>query len=331
MAKKKRKTKKPCTLVLQLSTFPAVSVQDEITMSDGLQRYRKELVKVGRYFKSATEQAFEVTRDTLDHWVTTFNRWIDNGNKVPIPLSHEKASNPADNQGWVHKLWREDDTLVGLMELKDENLALTTDVSICVQGEVIDGKGQKYLQPITHVALCTDPVIPGLEKFEKLSLSMGDNEMDKKKLAKLLGIVEDASDELIVSTIEGLKVVPAIKLSQTTVDPVLVRVVAESRANKLNALVSVGLLTPAMKDVIEAKYVKEDALTLSLSKGGEDGFDLLLKVLTENKLTDGLLSESTGVQVLELANRMNKPSGMAEITNKKREAAKNLPGFIVPG
>jgi len=328
MAKKK---KTPDILILQLETFPAVGVYDEVTMSEGLTRFRKELVKVGRYFKEKTGQAFEVTTDTIDHWVLTFNRWIANGNKVPVPLSHDRANEPESNQGWVHKLWREDNTLVGLMELSDASLALTTDVSICVQGEVIDGKGQKYTQPITHVALCTDPVIPGLEKFEKLSLSNGDTKMDKKKLAKLLDIAEDASDELIASTIAGLKM-PPVKLSQsTTVDPVLVRILAESRQNKLNTLINAGILAPAMKEFIEAKYIKEDALTLSLSRGGEDGFDLLMKVLTENKATSALLSETSGVQVLELSNRQNKPSGMAAITDKKRDAAKNRPGYIVPG
>jgi len=328
---KKKTTKKQDILILQLETFPAVSVYDEVTMNAGLTRFRKELVKVGRYFKDKTGQAFEVTTDTIDHWIVTFNRWIANGNKVPIPLSHDRAGEPESNQGWVHKLWREDGTLVGLMELSDESLALTTDVSICVQGEVIDGKGQKYIQPITHVALCTDPVIPGLEKFEKLSLSNGDSEMDKGKLAKLLDIAEDASDELIANTIAGLKM-PPVKLSQTsTVDPVLVRVVAESRAGKLNTLINAGILAPVLKDVIEAKYIKEDALTLSLSRGGEDGFDLLIKVLTENKATSALLSEKSGVQVLELSNRQNQPSGMAAITDKKRKAAKNRPGYVVPG
>jgi len=335
--KTKRKTKakvkskpKLDIIVLQLETFPAVSVSDGITLSKGLTHYRKELVKVGRYFKAKTGQAFEVTRDTIDHWVVTFNRWTANGNHVPIPLSHDRAHEPEANRGWVHKLWREDDTLVGLLELNDENLALTTDVSICVQGEIIDGKGQKYLQPITHVALCTDPVIPGLDKFWKLSLSKGDSKMDRKVLAELLDIAEDAPDELIISTINGLKI-SAVNLSQNTVDPVLVRVVAERRGDKLNTLINAGILAPAQKDVIEAKYIKEDALTLSLSRGGEDGFDLLIKVLTENKPTANLLTEQSGVQVLELANQQNKPSGMATITNKKREAAKNRPGYVVPG
>lgn len=335
MAKKMNKTKNKDafegSLVLQLQTFPAISIINGITMSKGLTRYRKELVKAGSYFKAATGQAFEVTVDIIDHWIMTFNRWIENGNKVPIPLSHAKANDPEANQGWVHKMWREDQTLVAVMELSNANLAMTTDVSICVQGQVIDGKGQKYLQPITHVALCTDPVIPGLEKFEKLSLSLGDTEMDKKKLAKLLDIADDASDDLIESTIKGLQI-PAVKLSQSdTVDPVLVRVVAESRAGKLNTLVNAGILAPAMKDIIETKYVKEDALTLSLGRGGEDGFDLLIKILAENKPTASLLNEKTSVQVLELSNKMNKPSGMATITNQKRESAKNKPGFVIPG
>lgn len=323
MAKRKARTKKtlPESLVLQLVTFPAVSMCDEVTMSEGLTRYRKELVKVGRYFKAKTGQAFEVTRDTIDHWIVTFNRWMANGNKVPVPLSHDKANESESNQGWVHKLWREDDTLVGLMELTNENLVLTTDVSICVQGQVIDGKGQKYLQPITHVALCTDPVIPGLEKFEKLSLSLGDNEMDKKVLTKLLGIAEDASDELITNTINDLNKTIEASQNSTAVDPLLAKVVAENRTSKLSTLVNAGLITPAVKDMIDKRYVESGALTLSLCKGGDDGFDLLVEVLTHNVSND-LLDEKSGVQILELANaQRTKPNAIQLDVQRRRIAA----------
>lgn len=312
-------------LVLQLETFPAVCMSNEIAMSKGLTRYRKELVKAGSYFKAATGQAFAVTSDTIDHWVHTFNRWIGNGNAVPIPLGHAAVNEPEKNQGWVHMMWRENDTLVAVMELLDEKLALTTDVSICVQGEVVDGKGRKYKQPITHVALCTDPVIPGLGKFEKLSLSKGDTIMDKKVLATLLGIAEDAPDELITSTIEGLKkpaqtIAASQSIGVVTVDPLLAKVVAENRAGKLSTLVNAQLITPAVKDLIDKRYVESAALTLSLSKGGDDGFDLLVEVLTHNKPGD-LLDEKTGMQVLELANTRQTQPNVVQLDVNRRRAA----------
>lgn len=318
------------SLVLQLQTPPALCMANKWTPKD-LVHYKKELVRVGHYIKASAGQAFEVTRDTLFHWAQTFRRWHENGNRVSIPVTHAAAGDPERNAGWVNNMFVEGDSLFGIMDLLNPELALTSDVSIYVPAEAIDGKGRRYERPIVHVALCTDPVIPGLDNFEKLSLSKGDSIMDKKVLAKLLGIAEDADDKLITSTIEALKKpAPVIAASQTVkaVDPVLVRVVAESRASKLNTLVNAGILNSAMKDIIEAKYVKEDALTLSLSRGGEDGFDLLLKVLTENKTVP--LGERTGPQLLELANTRATQQSANPDLEQRREAAKTKPGWVVP-
>ena len=162
-------------IILQLQTFPAVSVGLGNT---GLTQFRKEVIKVGKYIHPATKKAFEITVDTLNHWVATFNRWIGAGNQIPIPLGHSKINNPEDNAGWVTALAVENGSLYGIMELNDPKLALTTDVSICVEPEIVDGKGVKYSNIISHIALCTDPVIAGLEKFMKLSLSKGETNME---------------------------------------------------------------------------------------------------------------------------------------------------------
>ena len=326
-------------LILQLQTFPAVGMSTGGTGSPSLTRYRKEIVKVGKYVKASADQAFEVTSALLDHWISTFQRWVKNGNRVPVPLGHEAATVPEKNVGWVHKLYREADTLIAEMELLDPALALTTDVSICVPNEVIDGKGEKYSRPITHVALCVDPVVPGLGKFTELSLSLskGDINMELVKLAALLNVEESAlTEEMIIAALDvkrlvapaavpapaGVVAAPPLAASQTsTVDPVITRLVSENRTGKLSTLVAAGLLTPAIKEVIAAKYVKKEALTLSLSRGGNDEeFDLLIKVLTENKAVP--LGEVSGVQLLELSNTRATPevSPMAADTNRRREA-----------
>ncbi len=306
-------------VILQLQTFPAVSVGFG---KEGLTQFQKEVIKVGKYIHPATKKAFEITVDTLNHWVATFNRWIGNGNQVPIPLGHSKINNPEANAGWVTGLAVENNSLIGIMELVDPKLALTTDVSICVEPEITDGKGVKYSNIISHIALCTDPVIAGLDKFMKLSLSKGESSMEfLKKIAKILGIKEDeVTEDLVLSGVVD-KINPPQKqeLSQVVPDPV-VKLVSENRALKLSNLVKAGLITPAIKDVITAKYVEVVALALSMSSKADDGFDMLYDVLSKN--TPVALAEVSGIQSLELANQSaNQPNVMQKEVGKRRKAA----------
>jgi len=316
MAKRKIKP-----IVLTLQTFPAILV-----LSNGMPRYRKELIKVGKYIKDSTKQGFEVTAEILDEWVMTFNRWIANGNKVPIPLGHDAIDEPDKNRGWLTRMYREDNTLFGELDLSDEKLALTTDVSVCIENGIVDGLGEIYKQLITHVALCTNPVIPGLANFERLSLSRGkefslngDTKMDKKKLGVLLDI-DDPTDENITASIEKLKK-PVIKLSHAkAVDPMIVKLMGEVRQGKVETLVSAGVISPAVKDIIVKKYVEAQALTLSLSQNPDDGFDTLFEVLVKNKPVP--LGELTDAQTLELSNsRAKGPDNPMKADTDRRVAA----------
>lgn len=305
-------------IILQLQTFPAVSVG---VGNCGLTQFRKEVIKVGKYIHPATKKAFEITVDTLNHWVATFNRWIGNGNQVPIPLGHSKIYNPEANAGWVTSLAVEDNSLIGIMELSDPKLALTTDVSICIEPEMVDGKGVKYSNIISHIALCTDPVIAGLDKFMKLSLSKGETSMDfLKTIAKALGIKEaEPTEELVLSALKEVKPPQKEELSQEVTDPV-VKLVSENRELKLSNLVKAGLITPAIKDVITAKYVEVKALALSMENKADDGFDMLYEVLSKNTLT--ALKEVSGVQSLELTNQsVEQPNAMQKEVGKRRVAA----------
>ena len=302
-------------MILQLQTFPACQA--------GLNRFRKELIKVGHYVKASTDQKFNITKQTLEHWVNEFNRWVTNGNKVPIPPGHDKANDPTLNQGWVESLFVEGDSLFGILELLNPELAKVTDVSISVPAEVIDGKGNKYVNPIDHVALCVDPVIGGLEGFDKLSLSNGEQSMELlKKIAKALKLSKDNPTEEEVLLALGTAIAPAKKKEDVTVSSnPLVKLVGENREIKLSGLLKAGRITPAIKELISEKYVKVEALTLELSSGKDDGaFDFLFNILASNSPVS--LSEISGLQTLELANPGQKqPNAMEKVVTAKRKAA----------
>ncbi len=315
-------------VILQLQTFPAISVGFG---KDGLTQFRKEVIKVGKYIHPATKKAFEITVDTLNHWVSTFNRWIGNGNQVPIPLGHSKVYNPEANAGWVTSLAVDGNSLVGIMELSDPKLALTTDVSICVEPELTDGKGVKYSNIISHIALCTDPVIAGLDKFMKLSLSKGETDMVfLKKIAEALGIKDaEPTEELVLSAVVEKVKSPQkkVELSQDVTD-YTTKILLKSRAQELSGLVKEGKIAPAVKDEITAKFLEPKALELSVKNKVEDGFDALLSVLVQNH-PNPLLVEQSKAQSLELSNLS--AGGEKDVDmEQRRAAAKNQPGYVVP-
>ena len=301
------------TIILQLQTFPACSL--------GLVGFRKEVLKTGHYVKESTKQTFDITIKFLDGLVATFDKWIAGGNKCPVPLGHERAHLPEFNRGWVRSLVREGNSLYGILELSDPDLALTTDVSVCIENKITDGKGIEYENVLTHIALTCEPVVGELTNFMKLSLSKGEHKMSfMKKLAVKFGLKDkEITEELILSTVDSLKKPDEVKETVKAVDP-LVKLISENRAMKLSNLVKAGLITPAVKDVIEAKYVKPDVLALSMDNKVEDGFDLLYDVLVQNKPVK--LDEITGVQSLELANdQIAGPNVMKQEINQRRAEA----------
>lgn len=321
--------------VLKFSSSPAISAGN-VRIENGvpIYRYRKEVIKCGQYFKEADNIAFEVTQQTLDHWVATFAAFIAAGNKVPIPLTHYSGDNPGNNAGWIIDLYREENSLIAILDLVGEDgpkLALTFDVSLCSPPSVIDGKGNKYIRPITHIALTTEPVIPGLKGFEVIAASMKsfnnpnteNSKMENlKKIAASLGMKieelgEDATkageaimlsvkaklDELAVAT---TKVADLTKTNETLalsakgrdIDPMLITLAKDNRTIKLGALVSAAKITPAVKDKLLSVFATDESLKLSLGKG-VDNFDKVVAALAENDPVK--LGEQSGKQAIILS------------------------------
>jgi hypothetical protein len=161
------------SVVLRLATSPGVAVGPARTAPDGqpVRRFKKELIRVGEFFKASENLSFTVTPERIDHWAATFSRMAANGVKVPVPASH--TSDPTLNKGWVASMSRQGNSLMADIDLVGDGITLagTTDVSIYAVPEFIDGTGNEYTWPILHVALCTDPVVPGLAAFVPVAAS----------------------------------------------------------------------------------------------------------------------------------------------------------------
>lgn len=291
---------------------------------------------MGTYVKDSEDLEFEVTRDTLDHWVERFAEMKANGVRVPIPNTHSGAGDADENRGYVDDIFIEGDTLVMACEMIGEDgiaAAAKSDVSIYSPAEVVDGKGVKYERPIEHVALCTDPVVPGLGEFIPLaaSLRVKEQEMDLEKIKKALGIEEDVTDdnveELVLSKhaamTEELKKLGeefvAFKASATKEttkpDEALVSLSADNRKMKLEGLVAAAKITPAVRDKLAKIFVDTEPLTLALSNGTASQFDAIFEALKENDPVQ--LKERTGQQV-ELSSSMSPKMNALEADAKRR-------------
>lgn len=161
-----------------LSAWQALGTIEQITLGNvkvPAQRYKKDVIRLGQYIKVSDGLTFAVTPLSLSNWVMQFHHMQENGVKVPIPNGHKNAGNSKENMGWVDKLWVEDGTLWMACTLIGEDAIVTakrSDVSLHSPPSVIDGKGNAYQRPIAHVALCPDPVVPGLGDFIPLAASM---------------------------------------------------------------------------------------------------------------------------------------------------------------
>lgn len=186
---------------------------------DGIvtKRFRKPLIRTGSFTKAADGIAFTVTPELLRHWELTFRRMQAAGVKVPVPAGH--TDDVEANRGWLVGVDVEGDELVGTIDLVGEDaaaLAGRSDVSLYIPPELTDGHGNHYRRPIAHVALVTDPVIPGLGDWTALAasasavtFSMRTKEdamtFDFAKLGKALGLesLEAGKEEALLLSRAG--------------------------------------------------------------------------------------------------------------------------------
>lgn len=168
------------------------------------QRFRKRLIGIGHFVKPADNIEFDVTRRTLEHFAEQFRRMKANGVQVPVPDGHKNAGSADHNRGYVEDMFIEGDSLVGVLRMIGPDAiaaAQRCDVSIFAPPVLIDGRGNRYERPIEHVALCTDPVVPGLGEFIPLAASKGGSVRPAQTEP---GIIRDARRRALVGELADL-------------------------------------------------------------------------------------------------------------------------------
>lgn len=320
--------------------------------------FRKELIKIGDYVKASTGQKFTVDAALLSHWAATFSEMAKNGVVVPIPSTHAGAGDPDKARGRVKTLFVDGDSLIMTCELIGEDAiaaAERNDVSIHSPPEFTDGKGNMYQQPITHVALTPEPLVPGLSEFISIaaSLRLELSQMYMKGLAKLLGIEGDVdpgnAEAKFGSAIKKLqsrladaekkvKTVSASRDDSTgdpkdegkddpkpkgppKVAPMMLTLAIENRSMRLDRLLEAGRIDRATRDKLAEQYVSDETLTLTLASETKDadGFDRLMETLRHNQPV--ILGEHTGEQTITMADGSKRSGDDVLLIDAEQRAA----------
>jgi hypothetical protein len=254
------------------SAISAAVVASGVSTEAGqpVQRFVKDIIKAGRYLDPHSGKWFDVTTEDLDHWALTFGRMDAAGVKVPVPDGHtDKAS---ANRGFVRGMFREGDTLKASIDLIGEEaikLAAVNDVSVYVPTSFTDGKGNTYARPITHVAITTYPVVPGMGPFVPIVASAHPGDSEK---APVLRLAEGASQMEMLKTIAAALGISAEGLDEASLGKAITAAIAEwktemsgSKAEKETATTALAAAHKTIEGLKTATKSDPDPMVLKLA------------------------------------------------------------------
>jgi len=295
----------------------------------------------------------------LLHWKNTFEEMQRNGVEVPVPEEHSEL--PSAKRGelvglrlGISERWKVP-ALFGKVKFLPEHvkLAASTNCSIYVPTEAFDGKQNRYVRPIRHVALTDYPVIPGLGKFQAIAASfIGDLKMSMQSLAEKLGVPvagkEDPQLEMeILSAVQVLKTELETMRSKIAdlekgatggegegegeggtpvpepeVAASMVQMLNDNRKMKIEKLQLSGRITPVVAKQLIDEHCTDGALRLSMkTKNPDTSFDKIIAALSAN---EPVLSfkEQTGAQGVALSNASTKAEENPLIADAEARSAK---------
>lgn len=350
-------TPKKTLLTAKLGQFAA---QGHEVLDEGVptKKFKKDLIRVGKYIHPAQEWTLDVTAERMDEWIEAWKKMKANGVRVPLPAGH--SYDPRDGQGFLVELTREGDTLWGVLEFVGEDaisLAYRTQqVSISINPHFVDGKGIDYGEVIEHVALTGYPVVPDQEDFKAIAASLyvlateeGEQKMTPeqlKKLQEMLGLEEltaenaaekigakieemqKAATELQAKLDELQKAAEEAKAAADEatpeVDPEVIDDRAESAEEAIDGLAEAGKILPSVAASLKAAFVgpkgKRFSLALSrrLTKTDESLVKKLVAALRQNDPVK--LGEQTRSQSRALSQEPSSTDGNKLIADAERRA-----------
>lgn len=147
-----------------------------IDLGDGTKRFRKQLVKFGKWVDPHNPKSkMNLDKSWAEQVAANFKNKVVG--RIPVPMGHPQSA--ADlallNKGELVKLSVEDDGLYGELDIRDKSAAqaidddLVWDVSISFDPNYMDKKAGNSVGPaLLHVGLLTDPYLKGMSPFQAL-------------------------------------------------------------------------------------------------------------------------------------------------------------------
>ena len=151
----------------------------------------KEIISPGTYTyinpQTGLPEKLTVTPKDIQHFHTSGNQMLAAGLSVPVPLEHQPTAKPLsaaeraadmlkNNGGWVNKYELKGDTLFGVLDIPDPDIAKKLPHTIKWTSPWIssftDGTGKKWDNVIGHLALTTRPRITKQAPFESVDAAM---------------------------------------------------------------------------------------------------------------------------------------------------------------
>jgi hypothetical protein len=247
-------------------------------------KFIKDLIAVGDYAHPEKQWSLHVTPDRLDKWVQRFNAARANGVDFEVTLDHSPSARSV--VGYLTSLHREGDRLMGVHEfIGEEAIELAQrvkNVSVEIDPDFVDGKGNRYGEAIVKSSLVQQPVVPGQLAFMPFVTPMP-NPVAASRVTM---------DEEVAALDEH----------------------ADDVADRLCSLVKLGRLTPHCRVLLAAALTGEPgrrpALLLSrrLSNTPRSLARMIVEALGQNEPVS--LAQATGVQTIELSRRV--PGGADE-------------------
>jgi len=315
----------------------AVSGREDID-NIPVQRFLKDMVSVGLYIHPEHKWELDVTPERLSQYLTAFKAMRANGVDVEIPIDHSRSA--ADNLGYVVDMLIKPNhkgelTIWGVHEIRGQNaldiIARNKNVSVAIEKNFVDGKGNKYGEAIVHSSVVQGPIVPGQNDFVKIAASRdggdakqypvfclfkGEKTMDKEMLLKLkalLGKDDDSTEENVLSRLEA-----AIKVSGENKEALDT---AQKEVKKLS-----GLVKAAEKKTAGNTEVKIDPnLAEQMGSTAEDQLSLLVSAgkitpAVKDKLAAGLIGETGKRNLIALSLGENSsPSVLSVVVDALKE------------
>lgn len=189
----------------------------------GPRRFRKDILRVGRWKHPVTGQDVEITQARIEALAVATEKYRDTMDRKAIPFPDGHTFDAKKNLGYWTSFSVEGDRLVGTVEVTDDEAARKIEqgsirsVSARIDPDVRDTQGNVFVEAMTHVCATPIPVLDGQLDFVKLSreadpvdliipthltgMSPEDERKEIRMLTKIalaLGLAEAATEEQVL-------------------------------------------------------------------------------------------------------------------------------------